>query len=58
MSFLDNYDELDIQGLYANEWETVFTAESRREAIQVHTDYENNEKGVLFRIRRSEGSKP
>lgn len=45
-------DEFEVQGLYLNRWECVTTEETRKEAIVRIKEYQANEKGTNFRIKR------
>lgn len=47
---MNKYD-YEVQGLYWNGWEPVYTAASKKEALEILADYRSNDPGS-FRIAR------
>lgn len=43
--------EYEVRGLYAGQWEAVFTASTKDEADQILADYRANESGTAFTIK-------
>jgi hypothetical protein len=56
---MDDYSDQDtwyeIQGKYAQGWETLTTTDARLEAYDLLTDYDQNEPDIKHRVRRRRG---
>lgn len=45
-------DEYNIEGYYYGSWERLHTVETWKDARNSLKDYEKNEKGISFRIKK------
>lgn len=46
------HDEWAVQGLYCGEWETLFTEETKAEAVTQKKCYDENERNIPHRIKK------
>lgn len=46
------HDEYAIQGMYCGKWETLFTEDTKAEAVAQLKCYDENEIGILHRIKK------